>query len=162
MSQILAAFPDEKGLRSALPALRDAALGRVETYTPRPLEEGPSWLPVAIFVAGVVTMAASLALQSYADVVAYPLDIGGRPLFSWPSFIPIALENGILAAIATGFFGYLIVNRMPTLYEPIDESIVLPRASRDLWCVVVRTDRRDAARQIFERCGAENIEVLAE
>ena len=109
-------------MQSALHRLRSAELGPLETYTPQPLAEGTSPLPLAIFLAGVLAMAASFALQVYANVWAYPLDIGGRPRFSWPAFVPIALENGILAAVAAGFFGYLIVNRLPRLYEPIDEG----------------------------------------
>ena len=105
-------------------------------------------------------MAASFALQVYANVWAYPLDIGGRPRFSWPAFVPTALENGILAAVAAGFFGYLILNRLPRLYEPIDEAIAIRRASRDLWCVAVSTDRTEEARQVLQACGADSIEVL--
>jgi hypothetical protein len=160
MSRVVAGFQDRDGLQSALRRLRDADLSMLETYTPGPLDEGPSVLPLAIFFAGVLTTIASFGLQTYANVSAYSLDIGGRPAFSWPSFIPIALENGILAAVCVGFFGYFAINRMPRLYEPIDESDVIRRASRDLWCVEVRTDRTDVARSILQNCGAERIELL--
>ncbi len=142
--------------------LRTAQLGSIETYTPRPLDDGPSIVPLAVFVAGLLGMAASLALQTYANVWAYPLDIGGRPPFSWPSFIPIALENGILAAMAAGFFGYLIVNRLPRLYEPIDECAAIRRASRDLWCVAVRTTDPAAVWRILQDCEADSIEAIPE
>jgi hypothetical protein len=162
MTGVLAAFVNRQGLQSALSRLRAAELGTLETYTPQALEEGPSLLPPAIFFAGVLTMAASFALQVYANVSAYPLDIGGRPEFSWPSYIPIALENGILAAIAVGFFGYLFINRLPRLYEPIDEAVAIRRASRDLWCVAVQTDRPEDAQRILRSCDANSIEVLPE
>jgi hypothetical protein len=162
MSGVLAAFTSEDALRAALPRLRAAQLGPIETYTPRPLEEGPSLVPLAVFVAGVLGTAASLWLQTYANVWAYPLDIGGRPPFSWPSFIPIALENGILAAIGTGFFGYLIACRLPRLYEPIDECEAIRRATRDLWCVAVHAEDEDRARCILRDCGADSIEGLPE
>lgn len=160
MTGLLAAFADREGLRSALHRLQAAKLGVVETYTPQALEEGPSLLPPVIFFVGVLTTAASFALQVYANVSAYPLDIGGRPPFSWPAFIPIALENGILAAMAAGFFGYLLVNRLPRLYEPIDEAIAIRRASRDRWCVAIHTDRTDDVQHILRSCGADSIEVL--
>jgi len=160
MSSVVAGFQDREGLQSALRRLHDADITMVETYTPGLLDEAPSVLPVAIFLAGVLTTLASFGLQTYANVSAYSLDIGARPAFSWPSFIPIALENGILAAVLVGFFGYFTVNRMPRLYEPIDESEVIRRASRDLWCVEARTDRVDAARDILKDCGAERIELL--
>jgi hypothetical protein len=161
MSSVLAAFHDQQALLSALHRLRSAELGPLETYTPQPLAEGASPLPLAIFAAGVLAMAASFALQVYANAWAFPLDIGGRPRFSWPAFVPIALENGILAAMAVGFFGYLLVNRLPRLYEPIDEAMAIRRASRDFWCVAVRTDSPEHAQRILQACGADSIEVLA-
>ena len=160
MSGVLAGFADADALRAALARLRAAGLGALETYTPQPLEEGPSWIPLAVFVAGVLGMAASLFLQTYANVWAYPLDIGGRPPFSWPSFIPIALENGILAAMGTGFFGYLIANRLPRLYEPIDECLTMRRAMCDMWCIAVRTNDTELAWRILHDCAADRIESL--
>ena len=74
--------------------------------------------------------------------------------------MPIALENGILAAVAVGFFGYLIINRLPRLYEPIDEAHAIRRASRDLWCVAVRTNRTEEAQHILQAWGAHSVEVL--
>lgn len=162
MISVVAGFADRDTLHSALRRLRDAGLSMLETYTPGPLDAAPSILPIAIFLAGVLTTIASFGLQTYGNVSAYSLDIGGRPALSWPSFIPIALENGILAGVAVGFFGYLAINRLPRLYQPIDESEVIRRASRDLWCVEVRTDRADIACSILQDCGAERIEVLPE
>ena len=160
MTSLLAAFSDRHSLQAAVDRLRAAELGPLETYTPQALEAGPSPLPPAIFCAGMLTTAASFALQVYANVSAYPLDIGGRPQFSWPSFVPIALENGILAAICAGFFGYLLINRLPRLYEPIDETVAIRRASRDLWCVAVHTTRAEDAQRILGSCGADSIEEL--
>ncbi len=162
MSGVLAAFATAESLRDALPRLREANLGPIETYTPQALEEGSSLVPVAVFAAGVLGMMASMALQTYANVWAYPLDIGGRPPFSWPSFIPIALENGILAAVAAGFFGYFVVNRLPRLFEPIDQCAAMRRASRDLWCVAIRTDNEASARRILWECDAMSIEPIPE
>lgn len=162
MSNVLAAFGDRQLLQLAVQRLRSAGLGPLETYTPQPLDEGPSFLPIAIFLVGVLGTAASFALQVYANVAAYPLDIGGRPRFSWPAFVPIALENGILLAVATGFFGYLIANRLPRLYEPIDEGVAIRRAMRDLWCVAIQTDHTEAARSLLQACGAASVEVLPE
>ena len=162
MTSVLAAFPDRETLQSALRQLRADEFGPLETYTPQALEEAASPLPVAIFFAGILTAVASFLLQVYANAEAYPLDIGGRPQFSWPSFVPIAFENGILAAVAVGFVGYLIINRMPRLYEPIDEAMTIRRASRDLWCVSVHTDRAEHAQRILRSCGAQSIKLLPE
>jgi hypothetical protein len=103
-------------------------------------------------------------LMTYADVSAYPLDIGGRPKFAWPAFVPIAFELGVLCAMATGFFGFFFVCRMPQLYDPVDECASLRRASRDGWFVAVRCDdlqRLAHVRTIIEPLRPASIEEFA-
>jgi hypothetical protein len=157
---VLATFATERELVAALPPLRAAALGTIETYTPKPIETGTSVLPMLILLAGVLGATASFLLQSYGDTVAYPLDIGGRPNFSWPAFIPIAFENGILAAVLVGFFGFLAVNRMPRLYEPVDECPSIRPATRDMWCVAIQTDHPERARAMLRDLSPIHLEEL--
>jgi hypothetical protein len=111
----------------------------IETYSPMPLDEHPSGspLPLAMFVAGVVGFAGFFALMTYANLVAYPQNIGGRPQFAWPAFVPIAFELGVLCAVGAGFVGYFFVAGMTRLYEPVDECRDMRRASRDEWFVAV-------------------------
>ena len=157
---LLAVFGTEEQLVAALAPLRLAGVGTIETYTPKPIETGTSVLPSLILAAGVLGAIASFLLQSYADTLAYPLDIGGRPDLSWPAFIPIAFENGVLVAVVAGFFGYFAVNRMPRLYEPIDECISIRRATTDMWCIAIQTDRPERARAILRELSPTQIEEL--
>jgi hypothetical protein len=155
MKDLLVQFESEHALKAALKALDAAGIQPAETYTPMPLDEAPSGspLPLAMFVAGMFGFIGFFLLMAYADVYAYPLDIGGRPRFAWPTFIPIAFELGVLCAMAAGFFGYFALCRMPTLYDPIDECEHFRLASRDGWFLQIHAqdlDQLARARALLE------------
>jgi hypothetical protein len=159
MKTLVASFASEAGLVEALPRLR--ALGIVETYTPKALEDDqPSILPLIVLVAGLLGAAGGFGMQVYASAISYPVDVGGRPAFSWPAFIPIAFEIGVLSAVLAGFIAFLIVNRLPRLYDPIDESTLMRGATRDRWCVAIRSESPDRARALLHDLCADAVEEL--
>jgi hypothetical protein len=156
---LVASFPTQAQLCDALPRLR--ALGVVETYTPQALDhDQTSILPLIVLLAGLAGAAGGFLIQLYANVIAYPVDIGGRPKFSWPAFIPIAFEIGVLSAVVTGFIGFLVVNRLPRLYDPVDEAMLMRGATRDRWCLAVRTEAPDQARSVLSDLAADAVEEL--
>jgi hypothetical protein len=153
-------------LQHALERLREARIESLETYTPAPLEgeASSSSLPLAMFVAGVAGFVGVFLLMTYADVYAYPLDIGGRPEFAWPAFVPIAFEIGVLCAMVVGFFGYFVVCRMPQLYDPVDECDSVKRASREGWFVAIRSsdpERAARARALVDTLHPTSVEEFA-
>jgi hypothetical protein len=161
---ILGLFRKEDQLLEALRRLREAGIGPLETYTPAPLHDEPalSPIPVIVLVAALLGAAASLALQTYSYTIAYPFPIGGRPQFAWVSFVPTVFENAVLVAIATGFVAFMVVNRMPRLYDPIDEADAMREVSRDGWAVAVRGKDGDHARRLLEAMNPDMIEEIAE
>jgi hypothetical protein len=166
MTAILAGFESEEALRSALVRLRDLPGSDIETYTPTVLEaaDAHSPLPLAMFIAGILGFIGFFLLMSYADVRAYPLDIGGRPLFAWPAFVPIAFELGVLCAMSAGFFGYFFVCRLPQPYDPVDECEGIRRALRDGWLVAIRCgDSADmrAARSLLDELRPVSVEEFS-
>jgi uncharacterized Zn-finger protein len=163
---IVAAFESEEALRRALEQLRAEKSAEVQTYTPKALAESSanSLVPLAMLAAGLLGASAAFVMETLANVSAYPLDIGGRPKFSWPSFVPIAFEIGVLCAMLSGFFGYLIAVRMPKLYDPIDEYEPMQEAMRDGWLLAIRAGDGEAleqAREVLESLHPKRIEDIS-
>jgi hypothetical protein len=144
---LLASFDNEQTLLAAVRWLHEAGCGPIETYTPHevrlPGAEHHSRLPLLVALAGFAGFVAGFAMQTYAQLIDYVEDIGGRPDFSWPSYVPIAFEIGVLCAVCTGFFGFLAANRLPALYDPIDEADGFSAASSTAYLLALRS--RDEA-----------------
>lgn len=124
---LLAEFDTPQQLIDAARRARGAGYGRVEAYTPYPIEElsdvlivrRRDWIPAIVLIGGIVGGLAGFFMQYYAAALHYPLNIGGRPLWSWPAFIPITFELTVLGGALAGAFGMLALNRLPQLYHPV-------------------------------------------
>ena len=99
---------------------------RMDCYTPYPVEEAAeaigfhrNHVPLVCLVGGLMGLAAMFSMETWISVIAYPLNIAGRPLFSWPAFIVPAYEWTILWAGLSAAFGMLAMNGLPTLYHPL-------------------------------------------
>jgi uncharacterized Zn-finger protein len=162
---VIASFSNEGDFSTAYSRLSQEGIA-IQSYAPFASDELPirSSLRLVILFCGLLGVAAGFGMQAYANVISYPLDIGGRPKFSWPAFIPIAFEIGVLFAVLAGFFGFLAVTHLPRLYEEVDECAAMQRAMRDRWVLAVRyCDAHQAhlARAILGEAGANDIEEKA-
>jgi hypothetical protein len=149
---LLAEFDNPTDLVAAAHRTREAGYKRVEAYTPFPVEEltealpvRRSKLPLVILIGGLIGGVGGYYMQYYANVVGYPLNIGGRPLHSWPSFIPVTFELTILAAALTAVLAMLGMNGLPMPYHPLFNVPRFALASRDRFflCIEARDPRYD-------------------
>jgi len=123
---LLAEFDHPTDLVAAAHKARDSGFRRMDAYTPFAVEEltealpiRRSRLPLIVLLGGLIGGMSGYFMQYYAAVIAYPLDIGGRPMHSWPMFIPVTFEMTILAASLSAVLGMLALNGLPMPYHPL-------------------------------------------
>ena len=123
---IAAEFETPEALIAACEKTRDAGFKKFECYTPFPVHgladamglKRPilAWV---IFAGGIFGLCAGFGLAYWVSVITNPYNIGGRPLNSWPSFIPITFETTVLFASLTAVFGMIAFNGLPRPHHPI-------------------------------------------
>lgn len=123
---ILARFPDPETLVEAARRTTQAGYRRLDAYSPFPVEGladalrlPPSRLPFAVLGGGITGGLLGFMMQYYATVFDLPLNIGGKPLLSWPAYIPITFELTILLAAFGGVIGLFVVTGFPQPYHPV-------------------------------------------
>src|SRR5258708_12145803 len=123
---LMAEFKTPEELLEAAHRTQRAGYRRIDAFAPFPIEglaEAVGFrrtrLPMVVLCAGIVGGCAGFFLQYYGAVISYPVNVGGRPLNSWPAFIPITFELTILFAPAPAGFGWLPMNGFPTPSHPV-------------------------------------------
>ncbi|MEO8494576.1 MAG: DUF3341 domain-containing protein, partial [Planctomycetota bacterium] len=97
-------------------------------------------MPWIILAGGMLGGTAVYALEVWINLVAYPLNIGGRPLHSWPSFIPATFEGTVLIASVFAIVGVILLCGLPRLHHPVFEIEAFKRASTDGFFLAVKAD----------------------
>ena len=144
---LVAEFSDPDALVAAAHRARQAGYRRMDAYSPFPIhglaeaigfEDGR--IPWLVFLGAVGGVTIGFALLYYVNVVDYPLNVGGRPLLSWPSFIPIMFECTILSAGLTAFGSQFFLNGLPRPYQSIFNAKNFERASQDRFFLCIEAD----------------------
>jgi len=143
---LLAEFDDPGSLVAAAHHAYQHGYRTMDAYSPFPIEElhealGASHtrLPLVVLIGGLVGGLGGYALQYWAAAVTYPLNIGGKPLNSWPAFIPITFECTILGAALSAVLGMLALNGLPQPFHPVFNVPRFALASRDRFFLCIES-----------------------
>ncbi len=168
---VVAMFHEPAELLAAVHRVRDAGYRRVDAYVPFPVEGLPealgfrrTWIPFIVFCAGFGGEAGGYFMEWFALAIWYPLNVGGRPLNSWPLFIPITFELAVLVGGLAAAFGMLALNGLPMPYHPLFNVPSFARATQDRFFLAVeardpRFDRRRTAEFLLGLGATEVSEV---
>jgi hypothetical protein len=123
---LLAEFNTPQSMVKATLAARAAGFRRMECYTPYPVEEAATALdvhrnrvPLMTLMGGIMGLTTAFLMQTWMSAISYPINIAGRPLFSWPAFIIPAYEWTILFAGLSAAFSMIALNGLPQPYHPL-------------------------------------------
>ena len=150
---LMAEFEHAEDLVAAARRVRQAGYRRFDAFSPFPIEglaeeigHHQRELPLLVLLGGIFGCIAGFSLQYYVSVIDLPVNVGGRPLNSWPSFIPVTFETTILAAALTAVLGMLALNGLPTPYHPVFhvDRFALASRNRFFLCIEARDKKFDA------------------
>jgi len=123
---LVAEFETPTDLVNACRAAYAEGYREMDAYSPFPIEEASeaigfhkSAVPLIVLVGGILGGLSGFGLQYWINVIAYPLNIGGKPYDSWPAFIVPTFEMTILFAGLSGMFGMFALNGLPRPYHPL-------------------------------------------
>jgi hypothetical protein len=165
---LMAEFPSADALVAAAHQVHEAGFQKVDAFTPYPIEAvsealalPPSKVPLLVLVGGLLGGLGGYMLQYWSQVIRYPMNIGGRPVHSWPSFIVPTFECTILGAALTAVIGMILLNGLPLPYHPVFNVPRFALASRDRYFLVIEADDpkfdSDATRRFLADLNASEV-----
>jgi len=170
---LMAEFEDPKALVDATRRAYEHGYRNMDAYSPIPIEELTEALGIhrtgvapLVLLGGIIGGLTGYGLQYWVAAIAYPLNVGGRPFNSWPSFVPVTFEMTVLVAALTAVFGMLALNRLPMLYHPVFNVPRFALATRDRFflCIEATDPKFDphATRKFLESFAPREVsEVVA-
>ena len=165
---VMAEFDSPEDLLAAAHRAHREGYRQMDAYSPFPIHGlaeaigfRRTWLPLLVLIGGVLGALAGFGTQYYAAVIDYPINVGGRPLNSWPAFIPVTFEVTILFAALTAVLGMLALNGLPMPYHPVFNAPRFALASHDRFflCIEAADPRfdRQATRRFLESLNAREV-----
>jgi len=170
---LMAEFQDPNALLAATYRAHYEGYRAMDAYSPFPIEElhealgaRHTRLPLLVLLGGLCGCIGGYALEYWSSVIAYPLNIGGKPLHSWPAFIPVTFETTILVAALTCVLGMLALNGLPQPYHPVFNVPRFALASRNRFFLCIEsTDPKfdvEATRRFLETLEPREVTTVAD
>src|SRR5438105_991660 len=123
---LMGEFTTSEALLQAARKAHIAGYRLMDAYSPFPVDglahalgSDRTIVPWITLTGGVLGAIGGYALQFWVHVLALPINVGGRPLNSWPMFIPVTFESAVLGAGLFTLVGLLVLNRLPQPYHPV-------------------------------------------
>jgi hypothetical protein len=168
---VIAEFDDAHQIVEAAKRTRAAGYRKVDAYSPLPVEGldeaigfRDKHVPHIMLVAGILGGLTGFFGIYYLLVHEYPMNIGGRPEFAWPMYLPITFELTVLFAALSGIGGMIALNGLPQPYHPVFEAPNFDRASSDRFflCIESKDPKfdREKTRAFMEGLGALNVSEI--
>lgn len=168
---LMARFDDAEALLAAAHGARDAGYTQIDAFSPYPIHElmetihpKRSKVPLITLIGGLIGALTGYFLQYWSQMYVYPMNVGGRPHHSWPSFIVVTFEMTILFAALSAVLGMIALNKLPMPYHPVFNAPSFAAASRDGYFLVIEAedpkyDRRQTERLLADLNASEVVEV---
>lgn len=168
---VIAAFADPEALLEAARAMRARGYSCMDGFSPFQVEglaealgARKSRLPFVVLGGAIAGAAFAYGLILYSVELDYPVNVGGRPLHSWPAFVIIAFEAAILGAALAGFLGMLAASGLPRYYHPVFNAKSFTYAQGGKFYLLVEADdpkfRKGVTKGQLTRLGAETVEEI--
>jgi hypothetical protein len=144
---LLAEFDDPTSLVDAAKRVYAAGYRKIDTFSPYPIEQ--AWeaighhdgrLSAIVLAGGIAGLLTGWALEEWVSQIAYPVNIAGKPLNSWPQFIPVMFELTILFAALSAVIGMIVLNGLPQPYHPAFNVERFERATRDKFFLLIESE----------------------
>ena len=143
---VMGEFASPEELIHAAKSVREAGYRRIDAYAPFPIEGLSEALglkhnlvPTLTLTGGLLGGLGGFLFQYWVAALTYPMNVGGRPLNSWPAFIPVTFELAVLGASLFSVFGMLALNRLPQPHHPVFNVERFLHASTDRFFLCIET-----------------------
>ncbi len=141
---VMGEFETPEELLAAAKKSQEAGYVHVDAYTPFPIEGlahaiGFRWtaVPLITLIGGILGGLSGFGLQYWCAAISYPINVAGRPLNSWPAFIPITFELTVLGASIFSVVGMFALNKLPQPYHPVFNVERFAQGSTDRFFLVI-------------------------